>query len=174
MLKNIEKHRVFFSALVLIFILSVIARLEKTTSRESSVDVEAIEIEISEYGIYKTERISNNYEMIQVRHVRLIRKTDRIPATLGTHFDVKFEVKRPRKGAVLFGTFIIQSPGFKKPGHEGLIYEEVYPLHFVVGKENYVGYEFSEEWELVPGDWAFQIFYKCKKLAEKTFTVYVP
>ena len=35
-------------------------------------------------------------------------------------------------------------------------------------------YALSEDYELVEGDWTFQIWYEDKKLVEKTFTVYQP
>jgi len=38
----------------------------------------------------------------------------------------------------------------------------------------YTGYGFDEDYELVEGDWTFQIWYKDKKLIEQKFTTYWP
>ena len=38
----------------------------------------------------------------------------------------------------------------------------------------YTGYGFDEDYELVEGDWVFEIWYQDKKLIEQTFTTYWP
>jgi len=44
----------------------------------------------------------------------------------------------------------------------------------IIGKLTLTGYWFDETWETVPGKWKFELWYKGRKLAEKTFTIYKP
>ena len=38
----------------------------------------------------------------------------------------------------------------------------------------FAGWTFDNQWELIPGEWVFQIYYEGEKLVEKSFTVYNP
>ncbi len=44
----------------------------------------------------------------------------------------------------------------------------------IVGDIIYTGYAFENEWEIVPGVWKFELWYKNRKLAEQNFIVSNP
>ncbi len=44
----------------------------------------------------------------------------------------------------------------------------------IIGDIIYTGYAFENEWEIVPGVWKFELWYKNRKLAEQSFTVSNP
>jgi len=138
-------------------------------------------IEIIEFGIYEAKDINKakagtlasgvNY---QLTDINLVKKTDRIPATLGTRFGMRYLVRGNLEGQTVTVIHRKLVPGFKQPAKDTIVYQEEYETEASIGNLRYWGYTFREEWELVPGKWAFQIVYKGNILAEKTFIVYKP
>ena len=75
----------------------------------------------------------------------------------------------------MFPTSVIKFPegGLKRPG--GRLYTESRDTHDVImGKKALHGYGFDEEWEMVPGTWIFELWYREARLIKKTFTIYTP
>jgi Domain of unknown function (DUF3859) len=103
--------------------------------------------------------------------------SDRIPAALNTRFG--------------FGYALTGSPG---DAIAGITYVRVFPPAGIVNPKTgerhtssrtestfridrtdlFIGYLFTDNIELVPGVWLFQVWSGSRKLLEKSFTVYMP
>lgn len=142
---------------------------------------DTIDINIVDYGIYASdihEKLSSHdsptgWVTIQ-KNVRLLSKTDVVPATLGIKFGFRYEIK-----GELDGKHVVILRKFKYPGladrKSGKVFHETKLVqHGKVGHPSYIGYVFEQEWELVPGRWSFEISRDGNKLAERSFTVYKP
>jgi hypothetical protein len=135
---------------------------------------------IIEYGIYQgapektiksSEAGTGDVEL--GGSIKLVKKTEKVPAVLGTKFGLKFylPVELRRNGIILKYVFLV--PGLKDP-RTGKIQERIeVPGKYDGGADGiaYVFYDFTDQWELVPGKWTFQVFHDDEKLIEKTFTV---
>ncbi len=65
------------------------------------------------------------------------------------------------------------APGLQRPG--GRLYvESVEKKEVRIGQPSLHGYGFDEEWELVPGEWVFEIWYRQARIIKQTFTVITP
>jgi hypothetical protein len=43
-----------------------------------------------------------------------------------------------------------------------------------IGKGHLHGYGFDEKWEMLPGEWTFEVWYKKARLVKRSFTVFDP
>lgn len=101
--------------------------------------------------------------------------TTRIPMVLGTEFGIEYQVNTKPKGRPIDITTIIlfPEPGLKQPG--GRKYKRSKETERVtIGEPHLHGYGFDEPWELLPGEWVFEVWHKKSRLVKKTFTVYDP
>lgn len=92
---------------------------------------------------------------------------------LGTEFGIEYQINTKPKGRPISITTVIHFPeaGLKQPG--GRKYQSSTETKRVsIGDPQLHGYGFDESWELVPGEWVFEVWHKKAKLISKTFTVY--
>jgi hypothetical protein len=137
-------------------------------------------IDIVEYGIYTADVESAvaapgtpagaRNVVSDVKHAATTRT---IPAQLGVRFGFRFIAVGTPSGATLPLRMVTIFP---KPGliaHAGArpIARSEYDRPVAVGATSYRDYSFDEAWELAPGVWTFQIWYRGRKLAEQKFTV---
>jgi hypothetical protein len=102
--------------------------------------------------------------------VKLVKQTEKIPAKIGVKFGFQFSLSDKEKKRQL--KFVYLFPEIKNPktGQVSTRFEGT-------GKYNGDGvpvgvlYDFSDPWELVPGEWTFQVFDGDRMLVEKKFTV---
>lgn len=134
------------------------------------------------YGTFdSSERISNSKAATAdappvdtVTKYRFDNFTNRIPMILGTEFGIEYRINTKPKGRPISITTVIRFPeaGLKQPG--GRNYSKSMETKRVsVGEPQLHGYGFDESWELVPGEWVFEVWHKKAKLISKKFTVYV-
>jgi hypothetical protein len=111
-----------------------------------------------------------------IKEVKLIKKTNEIPAEMGVRFGMRYIVRGAPIGekVKIKNVTILPSSGLKDPRTGKVRYKNQYTSIIVIGKRSYREYLFEEEWEAVPGKWTFQLWHADQKLAEKTFTVYKP
>jgi hypothetical protein len=134
-------------------------------------------IDVVEYGIYtgETERTEQTSpvptNVVSSIHHAVTTKT--IPAHLGTKFGFRYRVVGKPEGqsidllrVVLFPPRGLTSPSSTKPirKYEGTISRKI-------GETRFMDYTFEDSWELVPGKWTFQLWYRNRKVAEQSFTV---
>lgn len=139
---------------------------------------EQIKIEIVEFGIYsRSERHSTpdasapTGQVFMGGKVTLKEQTGVIPAVLGGKFGFGYSVTG-NNGKPVPLTVVYHFPKMTDPQtlkefshyvkNVKTIPEEPLPRML---------WDFTESWELVPGDWIFQIYQGKTKLVEKKFTV---
>lgn len=66
---------------------------------------------------------------------------------------------------------VTTTQGLHDPNGGQRIHESKYNRVKKIGNTEYLGYGFENEWELEPGTWTFQIWYKDRKLVDQSFTV---
>lgn len=94
---------------------------------------------------------------------------------MGTEFGIEYKINTKPKNRPIAVTTIIRfpEPGLKQPrGRTYLVSRET--QRKAIGEPHLHGYGFDEEWEMVPGEWVFEVWHKKAKLVSKTFTVYDP
>ena len=138
--------------------------------------------EIVGFGIFDASTTVNRHGYTpstmakdDVRGIRFLEYTTDIPAELGVNFGFQYVINSSPKGKPIRVTSVIKFPegGVKRPG--GRLYTESRDSHNVImGKKALHGYGFDEEWEMVPGNWVFELWYRDARLIKKTFTVYTP
>lgn len=106
----------------------------------------------------------------------VIKSTDRIPATRGTAFGFTFIVSGKENHNI---PLIIKCdhPPITNPKTQVTTTSDEWPQQEKVNCSKFLtstGWIFDNDWEIVPGEWVFQVYYNGEKLAEKALTVYRP
>lgn len=108
--------------------------------------------------------------------VRPLERTNTIPGTLGTRMGLIFTMDSayatpsyPYRNVLKF-----PPPGLTHPvtGKHAKSYERISDCK--PGQECWTGFSFDEPWEIVPGDWVFEIWMGHTLLHRETFTVVLP
>jgi len=142
--------------------------------------------DVFEYGIYNPRRkgrvrddlSTNTGKIVSKPVLTLAETTDRIPLLKNTYFAYRYrllnlpkeEVKKPtvelRK--VLIHPEMTLPDGSKSTGWDRMVRGRT-SIGQVIAFDGYV---FNEDYELVEGDWIFQIWFRDQKLVEQKFTTY--
>ena len=148
-----------------------------------SAAAEVYGIEIFDYGIYtavvKKEIKDKNLVgggFSKINQIRFVERTTKIPATQNLTFGFQYLIKgRPQGGKIkIRKTTIFPTAGLKNPKTGKTGYKNEVDLTAKIGEKVCEGYRFDEKWEMVPGKWTIQLWYKGRKLAEERFNVYLP
>lgn len=147
-----------------------------------SYGAEVSGITINDYGIFELTLTSarpapqtSQGVAKDVKKAVLKKQTDRIPAVKGSEFGVLFSITGSPPQALVTITTRLLTPGLQAPSAQGVRYVEEWENQHPIGTKNeYKGFGFEHDWELVPGVWTIQLFHRGRKLAEKSFTVYKP
>lgn len=138
-------------------------------------------IVITDVGLYayevqsvdkRPDSVSTGFKTIT--NVRLLQKTERVPAVLGTSFGFRFEVIGEPQGTPVSLTLITRfpSPGLRNPATGRLLQmSENERTHTIGGKNDFRTYAFDEEWEAVPGIWTLEFYYKGRLVGAQKFEV---
>lgn len=109
--------------------------------------------------------------------VELVRTTDRIPLIKGVQMYMQFRIwPLPAQTAYADLRRVLKHPEMLLPdgsvsmGSDYMIKTKVSSSQAI----GYTGYGLDEDYELVEGDWVFQIWYQDRKMIEQTFTTYWP
>lgn len=163
-------------------LISTILLLGLTTGAFAT-DIVVRAAEISGYGIFdasSTVAKSRSFTATSmakddVRGVRFLKYTTDIPAELGVNFGFQYVINSSPRGKPIQVTSVLKFPeaGLRHPG--GRLYLESRDTHpVIIGRKALHGYGFDEEWEMVPGTWIFELWYRNVRLIKKTFNVYIP
>ena len=141
-------------------------------------DITVNAIEIIAYGEFqaapRTTKDAKNTslgKMTVLEEIELVKQSDVIDAATGTQFGVKYLVKGSPKGTNVALAVRLLHPPTTNPDTKKTATSETWVANAKVGSANYSGWIFEYDWELVPGDWILQLFYKDRKLLEKQFIV---
>ncbi len=155
--------------------------------------------EIIEYGLYHADRFGRiegrdtslgSLTVLNKETVRLVEKTTRIPAEIGNTFGIAYILHGTPHNADVELTIRVITPGLTRPPEPGpQLYTaqgirfpgrqgagarttEQWPSHANLNKPAYDFFGFEHDWELVPGQWTFQVWYRDAMLTEQSFEVY--
>lgn len=158
-------------------LLTLLLLLAPAAKADTDLQIQAAQI--VGYGIFKAASQSSYRGFTRssiaadtVRGVQFTDFTNEIPGVLGTNFGFEYVVNTTPRGQLMRIRSIIKfpEPGLQTPG--GRLYPESIEVKDVrIGERNLHGYGFDEEWEIVPGEWVFEIWYKKARIIKKTFTV---
>lgn len=143
---------------------------------------------IFEYGIYSPMRKGRMRDEITAGTGKVMNKpvlehaerTERIPLVKGTYFAYRFRLmnfpKEEAKKPVIKLRKVLIHPEMKLPdGGTSTGHDREYKGRVSAGQViGFDGYAFNEDYELVEGDWRFQIWFQDKMLVEQNFTTYWP
>jgi len=147
-----------------------------------------IKTQVFQFGIYKankkgqitTSKATNTGKVVRNPELEHVSMTDRIPLAKDTYFGYQFRlwnlppeamikpVMKLRK--VLIHPEMTLPDGSKSTGWDRSFKGRV-ETQQVLGFD---GYAFNEDYELVEGDWIFQIWYQDQKLIERKFVSVQP
>ena len=103
----------------------------------------------------------------------LVEATTTIPGRLGLEFGLRYVIVGEPAGAEVPLDFVIAypPPGLVDPAEPEPLRESRYTRQKKIGETVYLGYGFENDWEIVPGEWTFEIWYDGAKLATRSFAV---
>lgn len=152
-------------------------------------------IEITEYGIYKTDTESSTAapgtasgKIEEVSNIKLLEATTTVPAKVGVEFGFRYKIvgqpnaaTNAQTGATIAGQASgvvnlknvthIPAPGIRNPQTKNVTLTSVFSQDHRVGEELYRLYRFTDPWEVVPGLWTLEIWDGDRKLASQAFLV---
>ena len=133
--------------------------------------------EIAGYGIFKAVYVrdailDDTMPVTTVDEADFTDFTDRIPPSMGTSFGFQYVIYGPTKRRPVDVQHVIRvpEPGMRSPG--GKVHKEIRSSdQAVIGRKVLHGYAFDESWEIVPGEWIFEVWRNDVKLISKSFVV---
>ena len=159
--------------------IALLLLLQTPWSRATDVELQVSGAELNGYGLFETatsQRRSSYSDRTAgadvVTGVRFTEFTSEIPAVLKTNFGFNYSINTTPRGQKLWVKQVIRfpEPGLHHPG--GKVYREsVERKQVEIGKSTLHGYGFDEAWEIVPGEWVFEVWYQKARLIRKTFIV---
>lgn len=110
-----------------------------------------------------------------LEYVRFVNITSQIPGELGISFGIQYVIHSSPKGQPFKVTGVITYPGAGLITPDGHVYKQSEePMEVNIGEKSFYGFGFDHSWEIIPGDWKFQIKRGNAILAQKVFTVLPP
>jgi len=153
-----------FARVIVLVILLVVAT--------SGLAADPVRVEIVEYGTYAMEQHqivqeSDGVLTVNVSKVVHLETTSVIPAKRCVNFGYRFRVEGPAEGSRL--TFVTYFPAkVTPPGASRAISSHSETLVLGPGI-HFQSYGLDFDWEVMPGQWTFEVFDGDHKLAEKSF-----
>ncbi|KJK14361.1 DUF3859 domain-containing protein [Pseudomonas sp. NPDC087612] len=124
-----------------------------------------------EYGLFETRH--QNFqpgERVLSQSNQTIQPTDEIPARLGSKFGMRYRLEgKVAEDTPL--TLLYLTPGVRTPDGKRHDKFEVVQKLVPGAVQDVMAYEFTENHEVVPGQWHFMVFQGDRLLAEQRFTV---
>ncbi|MNJ09423.1 hypothetical protein D3C77_35670 [compost metagenome] len=124
-----------------------------------------------EYGLFETRH--QNFqpgERVLTMSNQTIQQTEEIPARLGSKFGMRYRLEgKVAEDTPL--TLLYLTPGVRTPDGKRHDKFEVVQKLVPGAAQDVMAYEFTENHEVVPGQWHFMVFQGDRLLAEQRFTV---
>lgn len=137
----------------------------------ASAQAEVRLAEPAEYGLFITPKQAlEPGERLLTLRAPTLDSTDQIPARLGTKFGLRMRLAGKQAGAAPL-TLLYLTPGVVTP--DGQRHDKFELLQKVTPEmeQEVMAFEFTESYEVVPGEWHFMVFQGDRKIAEQRFQV---
>jgi hypothetical protein len=159
--------KVKWAPAILIIVIIICVFTSISYAKEKIIDATLLDYGICNATVKETTNsettATGQYNIIE--NTTFTEKTETIPAKLKTSFGIKYIVNgEPQNQEVKLLVRLIHPPIKGKTKSEAEVKAKI-------GVERFDVYSFDEEYELVPGEWIFQIFYKKQLLVEKSFKI---
>ena len=142
---------------------------------------QSISIKILDYGIAGASDTSreDNKDVISGyitsgKNITIKETTERIPATMGINFGFHYLVMSAEDKNIVLDVKVLHPPLTNPNTQETKVSDEWQERAHCLMFKGFEGWTFDNDWELVPGEWIVQIYYKGEKLVEKSFVIYKP
>jgi len=143
---------------------------------------------VFEHGIYNAQRkgrvrdeiTANTGKVINKPVLELAEQTDRIPLVKETYFAYRYRImnlpkEEAKKPAVELRKVVSHPEMILPDGSTTTGSDRTFKGRQSAGQViGFDGYAFNEDYELVEGEWTFQIWFQDKLMVEQTFTMYWP
>jgi hypothetical protein len=146
-------------------------------------DIQVQRMDVTFFGLYSVDYETSKFRgdtdrdvLHTFSNVEFNSKTHNIKPELGFRFGFSAILVGAPKGQVveLKRVCYYPKPGIKNPWTGKAVLREEYTINKTLGMESVYGYTFDSPWEMVPGQWIFEVWYGNKKLTSQTFTVEAP
>lgn len=136
------------------------------------------QLEVVRFGLYQlqaggTRRGPDGISHAEVREVRLLESTTRVPARIGVHFGAEYLLRgKPGRSVVLETATVFPPPGLRPPGQPA-VRASSSEVTVELGNPEpiYRGWSFDEQWELVPGTWTMEFRLDGRLIGQVQFEV---
>jgi Domain of unknown function (DUF3859) len=146
-------------------------------AKQISVD----RIDIVTFGIFSSGTVTSSEARpgtngITLREGRkLLSQTETVPGVVGTTFGIQYVVRGTPKGQVVKLTYATRFPPSGMVNGKGEKLEKSqFDWDDTIGKTSIRTYTIDNAWDIVPGDWNMEFYYKGRKIGEKRFTMTAP
>ena len=149
---------------------------------EAADSDQAISVQITRFGIVDAELGDDVVEapttttgaLLDVVSTRYVANTNRIPATLGTSFGIDYAVwGAPRGTPVTLEMRTVHSL-MTNPNTGRATTVSIWQWETQAGYRDGRIYTLEYDWEVVPGDWSFEIYHEGKLVEKQDFILYDP
>lgn len=124
-----------------------------------------------EYGIFQSPlQQYEPGERLLTQNSQTIEQTSVIPAQLGSRFGLRYSLSGKQAGEEPL-TLLYLTPGLVTPDgrrHDKIVVQQPLAANAV---QDVMAYEFSENYEVVPGVWQFMVFQGDRLLVQQRFEV---
>lgn len=163
-----------------IFLLISFLPLIASCAVSNKVNLENVEAKINKFGLYqimgpskviKTPKTTaGKTRDISKTTINYLNETTNVPAKIGTRFGYSYQTSGMLSNHKVKIKKVFKHPQFK--GQKGFTRKSHYTTDDSGSFEAMIGYGFDEPFELVPGTWTLEIWFKNKLLISKSFNVY--
>jgi hypothetical protein len=128
---------------------------------------------ITNYGVFEIpSKKVDSTKTIRLYEERILKaNTDEIPASIGTTFGFNYFIRGEPKGESIEIMKITKYPIPGLQRNNKFILSDTIYFSVTLNTLKYSGFSFNRDYELVPGKWEIQMWYKGNKLLFKIFNV---
>ena len=159
-------------------VLSVVSLICCVSTEKNKAPLRLLGIEVKEYGIYTCEKVATVSTseasigiMTTAKNFRLIETTDRIPMAKGTLFGITVSYEDSKYESVEIMCKIVH-PEMDDPYMKKVTTVSTLTWPIRSGVPAHFGYMPKEDFEMVRGNWTFEIWYMNELSCSKTFTLF--
>lgn len=137
----------------------------------SSLVLAEIQLEDFQAGIFDSTPVDlEEGQRIQYNNEKII-ETRAIPARLGTKFGIRFTLSGKHSAVNLPITYFYLTPGVVHPDKTRHDKYEVYKQLSATAPNHTIAFQFTSDWEIVPGIWRLMVFEGDRLLVGESFAV---
>lgn len=119
-------------------------------------------LEAPETGTGVTTMVSNE---------TLLQETRVIPARVGVEFGYRYQITGVEPGSEITLLYVLKRPPLVHPDTGDISRMDRHEKTSAAGEADFDGYGFEFDWEMVSGEWSFEIYDRDRLLSAQSFTV---